>query len=84
MVVPMLNDTRDPKGWGRLRVGAERGVKVRASSGTGHKRVAETLGMAGRTRGGKWCTERGTYKTVYLASLDGKTAFYVGKPGMAG
>ena len=32
--------------------------------------------------GRKWCTERDTYKTVYLASLDGKTAFDVAKAGL--
>ena len=45
VVVQLLNDTKEPKGWERWHVGVERGVTCEHFSSIGDKFTEETLGM---------------------------------------
>ena len=81
VIVLLLNNTTEPKGWGRLHVGAERGPHCE------HFQVLMTNLLE---KHWKWQENRkeaelhGTHrdKTLYLASLDVKTAFGVATAGV--
>ena len=73
----LLHEEKEPIEWTSLHVGAERGVNCEHMQGF----LTKALEMAGNRRKdlepGKF-----KYKTMYVASLDVKTAFDVAKPSV--